>query len=147
VAIPSDGSDLEEAVVVELAYGQTVSPSRCRRFVDEITARVSTKTMSFLVGIVHGLAGPGGILGVIPAVNLQDFRLATIYLGSFCIISTLTMGCYATIYGKCSSKMIGNATETKREFYIHCFSSGLSILVGVLWLLLLSLGKLEDVFP
>lgn len=147
VAIPSNESDLEEAVVVELAYGRTVSPSRCRRCIDEITTRVSAKTMAFFIGIVHGLAGPGGVLGVIPAVQLQNWKLASIYLGCFCVSSTLTMGCFATIYGACSSSLIGNSTETKREFKIECFSAGLSILVGITWLVLLSFGKLEDVFP
>ena len=32
------------------------------------------------------------------------------------------------------------------EFWIRCFSASLSVLVGVVWLVLLSMGKLEDVF-
>jgi hypothetical protein len=106
--------------------------------------RFSIRTMAFLAGIIHGLAGPGGVLGVIPAVQLHDWKLATLYLGCFCVSSTITMGCFASFYGLCSSSV---GKRTNLEFQIHCFSSGLSILVGITWLTLLSMGKLEDVFP
>lgn len=106
--------------------------------------RLSAKTMALIAGIIHGLAGPGGVLGVIPAVQLHDWKLATLYLGSFCLSSTLTMGCFAIFYGTCSSRL---GRGTNLEFQIHCFSACLSILVGVTWLVLLWLGKLEDVFP
>ena len=32
------------------------------------------------------------------------------------------------------------------EFWIRCVSASLSVLVGVVWLVLLTMGKLEDVF-
>jgi hypothetical protein len=106
--------------------------------------RFSAKTMAVFAGIIHGLAGPGGVLGVIPAVQLHNWKLATLYLGCFCVSSTLTMGCFATFYGLCSSSV---GRQTHLEFQIHYFSASLSILVGITWLVLLSLGKLEDVFP
>ena len=144
----SEESDLEGAVaVVEQAYLDTVSPSRFRRFMNNITRRLSTKTLAFCIGIVHGLAGPGGVLGVIPAVQLQNWKLATVYLTCFCVSSTCTMGCFATMYGVCSSRLVGNGADTRREFQIECFSACLSILVGITWLTLLAMGKLEDVFP
>ena len=144
----SEESDLEGAVaVVEQAYLDTVSPSRFRRFMNNITRKVSTKTLAFCIGIVHGLAGPGGVLGVIPAVQLQNWKLATIYLTCFCFSSTFTMGCFATMYGTCSSKLVGNGADAQREFQMECFSACLSLLVGITWLTLLAMGKLEDVFP
>lgn len=106
--------------------------------------RFSARTMAVLAGVVHGLAGPGGVLGVIPAVQLHDWKLAALYLSCFCLSSTLTMGCFASLYGVCSS---GIGKKTKLEFQIHLFSAGLSMLVGTTWLVLLALGKLEDVFP
>lgn len=118
---------------------------------------LSLRTMATVAGIVHGLAGPGGVLGVIPAVQLHSARLATIYLGSFCASSTLTMGIFAMLYGTCSSKIVGSRSggagaggapsHQHREFLIEGMSASLSILVGLLWLSLLTLGKLDDVFP
>lgn len=105
---------------------------------------VSTRTMAFCAGIIHGLAGPGGVLGVIPAVQLHNWRLATVYLGSFCACSTLTMGIFAATYGTCSTRL---GQGTQREFQIEIVSASLSILVGITWLTLLSIGKLDDVFP
>jgi uncharacterized membrane protein YfcA len=142
-----DESDLEGAVVVETAYLDTVSPSRCRRYCNSITRRTSTKTVAFMAGIVHGLAGPGGVLGVIPAVQLHNGKLAAVYLSCFCVSSIITMGCFATMYGYCSSTIVKNGTGQGREFLIECVSATLSIVVGITWLTLLALGKLEDVFP
>lgn len=120
--------------------------SRCSRWqsIFQSSRKFSAKTLAVIAGIIHGLAGPGGVLGVIPAVQLHDWKLATLYLGCFCLSSTLTMGCFAIFYGTCSSRL---GRGTNLEFQIHCFSACLSILVGVTWLVLLWLGKLEDVFP
>lgn len=117
------------------------SPSLCRR----LAKRISTGTMAIVAGIIHGMAGPGGVLGVIPAVQLHNLKLASIYLSCFCLSSTLTMGIFATLYGTLSSRI--GSEGTHRQFVIECLSSCLSILVGITWLILLSIGKLEDVFP
>jgi hypothetical protein len=115
------------------------------------TKSVSTRTMALGAGIVHGLAGPGGVLGVIPAVQLHDGRLAAVYLGTFCLMSTLTMGVFAILYGSCSSRLAARdervGSVSYREFVIECLSASLSILVGALWLILLAIGKLDAVFP
>lgn len=55
--------------------------------------------LAVAAGLVHGVAGPGGVLGVIPAVQLKDARLASVYLGTFCLTSTLVMGSFAATYG------------------------------------------------
>jgi hypothetical protein len=127
-------------------------------------SKLSTRTMAILVGIVHGLAGPGGVLGVIPAIQLQNGKLATIYLFCFCITSTVTMGIFAAMYGSCSSSLTFEQqpdggicrpyltdcnlpSPRIREFHIECASASLSILVGIMWLVLLAVGKLDEIFP
>ena len=105
---------------------------------------VSKPVLSLGIGMVHGIAGPGGVLGVLPAVQLHNWRLAACYLLTFCSVSILTMGGFAGLYGTLSSYISkGNNIEYKVEM----FSSGLSLFVGVLWLFLLSIGQLHNVFP
>mmetsp|Transcript_37143 Transcript_37143/g.49275 ORF Transcript_37143/g.49275 Transcript_37143/m.49275 type:complete len:232 (+) Transcript_37143:399-1094(+) len=97
------------------------------------------------IGLVHGVAGPGGVLGVIPAVHLKNPFLAALYLGTFCVTSTVVMGTFAALYGTYSKRLGAGAVQ--KEFYMEIFSSCLSILVGFTWIVLLSLGILDDVFP
>ncbi len=108
--------------------------------------KVSKPILSLGIGIIHGVAGPGGVLGVIPAVELHNWKLAIIYLGTFCLSSTLTMGTFAALYGSCSS-YVSQRDSATMGYRMEMFSSGLSVFVGVLWLFLLSIGKLDDIFP
>ena len=133
--------NLEDA---QASNGGRPPSSTCMGQWMESSRQLSVQTIAVLIGIIHGLAGPAGVLAVIPAVQLHDWVLATLYLSSFCVSSTLTMGCFAGFYGSCSK---GVGRRTQLEFQIHLFSASLSVLVGVTWLVLLALGKLEDVFP
>ena len=109
-----------------------------------IPQRVSAGWIALLMGIVHGLAGPGGVLGVIPAVQLHDWKLALLYLLTFCITSTFIMGVFALVYGALTSKIGGSAL--RREFWIEFLSACLSLTVGIIWLVLVPLDKLDDIF-
>lgn len=108
------------------------------------TSKITTGTMALVAGIIHGLAGPGGVLGVIPAVQMHDARLAAVYLGCFCVSSTLTMGVFAVLYGTSTVKL---GRSLNSEFLVELISASFSILVGILWIVLLSIGKLDDIFP
>ncbi len=112
---------------------------------DKMDSGFSKQFLSVGIGIVHGVAGPGGVLGVIPAVQLHNLWHSIVYLGSFCITSTLTMGCFAAAYGICSSGVSSNSDTL--AFRMEVFSASLSVLVGWLWLTLLYLGILHDIFP
>mmetsp|Transcript_9661 Transcript_9661/g.9447 ORF Transcript_9661/g.9447 Transcript_9661/m.9447 type:complete len:316 (-) Transcript_9661:71-1018(-) len=102
------------------------------------------KIVSFFIGILHGVAGPGAILGVLPAVEMQSWRASTCYLGSFIVASTLSMGTFAAIYGEVTIRI--GSTAVLVELILRVFSSCLSIVVGALWLILSLLGKLEGLF-
>lgn len=107
---------------------------------DPYTQRI----LSFSIGLLHGVAGPGGILGVLPAVEMQRWTSSVLYLGSFIFASTLSMGTFAALYGE-ATKRIGATTETA-ELGLSIFSAGISILVGVIWFVLSILGKLGELF-
>eukprot|EP00529_Nitzschia_sp_RCC80_P031261 CAMPEP_0113498946 /NCGR_PEP_ID=MMETSP0014_2-20120614/31472_1 /TAXON_ID=2857 /ORGANISM="Nitzschia sp." /LENGTH=361 /DNA_ID=CAMNT_0000393061 /DNA_START=7 /DNA_END=1092 /DNA_ORIENTATION=- /assembly_acc=CAM_ASM_000159 len=128
----------------------TINESMCYN----LHRRLTTKFLAFLAGVIHGLAGPGGVLGIVPAVSLHNWKLASAYLLTFCISSTLTMGVFATSYGRltrlassCSSSSSSSLSQEQIESRINKFSACLSIFVGILWLVLLAVGKLDDVFP
>ena len=105
---------------------------------------ITQRCISFCIGILHGVAGPGAILGVLPAVEMQSLRASSIYLGSFIVASTLSMGTFAALYGELT-KRLGSTAEFI-ELGLRVFSSSLSVIVGILWLVLSLMGKLEDFF-
>ncbi len=99
---------------------------------------------------------------MIPAVELRNAKLATVYLGTFCLTSTFVGGGFASFYGWLSDWLAGGPARSKdstekrqpegiagrnRVFMIEVGSALLSICVGVIWLILLGLGKLDAVFP
>lgn len=59
------------------------------------TSTTTPGLLALVSGVVHGVAGPGGVLGVIPAAQLRNAKLAIVYLGTFCLTSTCVMGGFA----------------------------------------------------
>jgi hypothetical protein len=110
----------------------------------DVRDQFNQRVLSFLIGMLHGVAGPGGILGVLPAVEMQNWRSSSLYLSSFVVASTLSMGGFAAIYGEIT-KRIGS-TQHFLEFMLRAFSSLMSITVGVIWVVLSVLGKLDELF-
>ena len=102
--------------------------------------------LSFVIGIIHGIAGPGGILGVLPAVEMEQISSSVIYLSSFIIASTLSMGLFAALYGEVTKRLMNSSSEIYVEIGIRMFSCGISILVGFIWIVLSYIGKLETFF-
>ena len=106
---------------------------------------ISKKLLSLWIGIVHGVAGPGGVLGVVPAVKLHNLWHSVAYLGSFCASSIVVMGSVAALYGSCSARF--SRENDHLAYVLEVASASLSFLVGCTWLILLYLGILDDVFP
>jgi ABC-type nickel/cobalt efflux system permease component RcnA len=104
-------------------------------------SKSTTSMLALMAGLLHGVAGPGGILGVLPAVQMKNPLWGSLYLITFCICSTITMGIFAAIYGT-----LFGTCQGPWEFRMECLSASLSVMVGILWLTLLSLGKLEAIF-
>jgi hypothetical protein len=107
---------------------------------DPTTQRI----ISFSIGLLHGVAGPGGILGVLPAVEMQNWRYSFVYLGSFILTSTISMGTFAALYGELTRRI--GATAESIELGLSVFSAAMSILVGTVWLVMSILGKLDSLF-
>ena len=100
------------------------------------------KIVSFVIGVLHGVAGPGAILGVLPAVGMQSWRASSLYLLSFVFASTLSMGAFAALYGELTKRL--GSTAQSVELGLRVFSSSLSVLVGIVWLVLSVIGKLDS---
>ena len=111
---------------------------------DEFNDPMTQNLLSFVIGVVHGVAGPGGILGVLPAVEMTQISSSVIYLGSFIFASTLSMGVFAALYGEITKRL--SATADVMEYAVRLFSCSVSIIVGCIWIVLSAMGKLDEYF-
>ncbi|CAI5719524.1 unnamed protein product [Hyaloperonospora brassicae] len=99
---------------------------------------------AFAYGTAHGLAGTGGVLGVLPAVILNDWTKSSAYLGAFCLSSIATMGAFAALYGEVTGRV--SRVSAASLVRIGVFSSCVSLGVGVMWVALVLTGTLDEVF-
>jgi hypothetical protein len=123
----------------------TAKPRECKccpmlDLQDPTTQRI----VSFLIGILHGVAGPGGILGVLPAVEMTHWQSSIVYLASFVVSSTLCMGIFAAFYGEVTYRL-GNSQKYV-DVGLRVFSASLSLIFGTIWLVLSLMGKLDEYF-
>ena len=124
---------------------------------------------SLSIGLVHGIAGPSGILAVLPAVVLADAGKSTAYLVAFFVASTAAMGAFAGLFGYVTDlavrrQMDGNGdtdslgghrfdshevrvtrasdAATRVAMGLNLGAGVLAVCVGTLWLTLSGLGLL-----
>ena len=101
-----------------------------------------------LVGLVHGAAGLGGVLGVVPAERLRDPGAAATYLGAFCAASTLAMGGFAACCAAVADWLAGDGGgDARRASRVEGGAAFLSAAVGLAWLGLLATGRLATGLP
>jgi len=106
-----------------------------------------TRAAAFVAGVFHGVAGPGGVLGVMVALKLNDWFLSSLYLSLFFVSSIITMGLYAILYGFCTQRLTICANNKRKCAFILKFVSAIfSLIVGVLWISLTFAGTLDDIF-
>lgn len=92
---------------------------------------------ALLAGTLHGIAGTAHVLGVLPALALPGAVASGLYLGGFALGTVLAMGGFSAVVGWLSS---GPAAGPRRLRGAMLCASGLTLSLGVAWLLLPLLG-------
>lgn len=80
---------------------------------------------SFAVGVVHGFAGSGGLV-VLLVSSAASVDAAVVFLAAFSLLSVLTMGGVATLWGR--------TLETTFSTYLEAVAGLLGIAVGAMLL-------------
>jgi len=110
---------------------------------------ISSSILAIITGLVHGVASTAGVLGVIPAVELRDPSSAAMYLSTFCFTSIIAMGVFAVFYLSLIRILAsgGGSRRSDGNHWIYIIEGGsalLSIACGIIWLALLSVGKVQE---
>ena len=80
-------------------FGEQKIDDESKAEVESSTDDKSRRGWSMSIGLVHGVAGPSGILAVLPAVVLADAGKSAAYLVAFFVASATAMGAFAAIFG------------------------------------------------
>lgn len=83
---------------------------------------------AFFVGMLHGAAGTGHLLGVVPSLALPPAE-AAVYLGAYFVAAVLAMGIFGGLMGRLASRF--GILGMRRMMY---GVSTAAIAIGALWL-------------
>ena len=123
------------------------SPSSSSSQNDDSKARKVTwkqALASLCAGVVGGIAGPGGVLAIVPASYYSTKIEAISYILIFIISSTAAMGLIALLYGRMTARWAMNSLNKQRqETQLKLASAIASILVGALWIVLTACNVLD----
>jgi len=92
-------------------------------------ARFGHAHASFLMGILHGVAGSSHFLGVLPALALPSRGAALAYVAAFGFGSIAAMSAFGAVMGAAPAR-----PRVHRAFMLT--ASGLAMLVGSAWIVL-----------
>jgi sulfite exporter TauE/SafE len=84
---------------------------------------------SFLMGVLHGVAGSAHIVGVVPALALPSTAASLAYLGAFGFGSIAAMVAFAACVGRVR---VVRAAQLERRLMTAC--GALAIAVGTAWM-------------
>ena len=93
--------------------------------------------------MVHGAAGPGAILGVLPAMALRDEPLVLGYFCGFVGAVVVAMGAFAAGWGA-GTRALGRRGGARVARGLAMCSSVLCVVVGVAWAALSVTGVETD---
>lgn len=93
---------------------------------------------AFAVGLVHGTAGAGHVLGVLPALALPTRAGSAAYLLFFAAGTVVAMTGYAAVVGQGGRRLSTSSRSAYAGVLAGC--STLSVVVGGYWLGLLPVG-------
>ena len=125
---------------------ETTNASHCSQICAyfDIKNPNNSRVVSILIGIIHGVSGPGAVLGLLPAIALHNITKSSIYLSSFCVASIIAMGSYATAWSKLTNT-IGNQSNIDRfNYYLIIMTACFSLTVGIVWLALSCTGGISQ---
>ena len=99
---------------------------------------------SLFAGIVGGIAGPGGVLAIVPASYYSTKIEAIAYILMFIVSSTAAMGAIAYGYGRFTSTWVTNSlNKLQQETKLKLISAIISIIVGIVWIILTAFNVMK----
>jgi hypothetical protein len=98
----------------------------------EWARRVGHAHASFVMGILHGIAGSSHFLGVLPALALPTRAAAVTYIGGFGVGTVMAMTAFAAIIGSAGSRVRQGASLHRAMMLT---AATLAIAVGAYWLI------------
>ena len=84
-------------------------------------------------GILHGCSGSGHLLGVMPALTMPSWRIATTYLVSFGAGTALAMSIFTAVVGEVSLRMSEMLDDPRTPGRLALASSIFALLMGTIW--------------
>ena len=95
-----------------------------------------TSTSAYVVGGLHGVSGLSGIVYVLPALFLDDNLRLFLYMLGFFMTSIASMTVVGGTIGLIPS-------STKKLMFLNGFAGTVVLGVGIMWIVLTSMDKLD----